>query len=84
MVDLFSTAQVFLPKKDDKNDPERMLLIRELKSMLHNSQFLSQGEKDKMEKVIPFFSNSVINDLQQTLVRQNLRYLQKKMADTNN
>lgn len=82
MADLFSTAQVFL--KEQAQTPERMLLIRELKTILQKSEFLSDGEKQKMEKVIPLFSNAVLVDLQQTLIRQNLRFLQRKMARTNN
>lgn len=78
MADLFSTAQVFLPKQEV--NPERMLLIREVKTIIQKSELLSDGEKQKVGKVIPMFSNAVIKDLQQTLIRQNLRHLKRKMA----
>jgi hypothetical protein len=80
MADLFSTAQLFLSTQE--KTPERMLLIQELKTLLKNSEFISEGEKKRMEQVIPLFTDAVIKDLQKTLIRQNLRHLQRKMAET--
>jgi hypothetical protein len=82
MANLFSKTQTGQQKQ--QQTPERMLLIRELRSLLTNSQFLTDGERKKMENVIPLFSDEVIKELQKTLIRQNLRYLQRKMLDTVN
>jgi hypothetical protein len=78
MADLFATAQFFLPIQNNQNDPERIALINNLKTLLNSCPFLTIGEKGKMEMVIPAFTNAMIGDLQQTLIRQNLRYLQSK------
>ena len=78
MPDLFANAQLLLPIQPNQNDPERISLINGLKTLLGNSPFLLPGEKDKMAMVIPAFTNAMIQDLQQTLIRQNLRYLQAK------
>lgn len=82
MKDLFSSAALFYPTITGQNDPDRKMLIKELETLLNNSKFLSEGEKTKMRKVIPIFSDDIIEDLKQSLVRQNLRYLQQKMTDT--
>lgn len=80
--DIFSTAAIFYPPVPDQDDPERNLLVEELEKILENSQFLSDLEIKKMKKVIPIFGNDVIRDLKQSIIRQNLRYLQKKMAQS--
>ena len=80
--DIFSTAAIFYPPAPDQDDPERKLLVEELEKILENSQFLSQLEIKKMKKVIPIFGNDVIKDLKQSIIRQNLRYLQNKMAQS--
>ncbi len=54
--------------------------MRDLEKLLMSSPFLSEGEKAKMAKVIPLFSDAVLADMQETLIRQNLRFLQKKSA----
>ena len=77
-MDLFSTAQLFLPKQADQNDPERQKIIKELETILNSSPYLTDGEKLNMAKVIPDFSNPIIQDMQQTLIRQNLRFLQSR------
>ncbi len=82
MMDLFSQAQLFLPPQSGQDDTERQKLIRELETLLNNSPFLTKGEKGKMAAVIPNFTNAIIQDLQQTLIRQNLRYLQSKTTHT--
>jgi len=78
MPDLFANAQLLLPIQPNQNDPVRLQLIKGLETILHNSPFLTPGEKEKMAMVIPAFSNAMIQDLQQTLIRQNLRFLQSK------
>lgn len=81
--DIFSTAAIFFPPAANQDDPNRQLLVKELTTLLDNSQFLSDLEKEKMKKVIPIFGDDVIVDLKQSLIRQNLRYLQGKMAESN-
>ena len=81
MQDLFSTAAAFFPQVTGQNDPNRRLLVKELETILEKSRFLSKQEKAKMKKVIPIFSNDVIADLKQSLIRQNLRFLKNKMAE---
>ncbi len=78
MPDLFTNAQLFLPIQPNQNDPARLQIIKELETILHNSPFLTPGEKENMDKVIPAFPNAMIQELQQTLIRQNLRYLQSR------
>jgi hypothetical protein len=78
MADLFATAQFYLPIQTNTDDPERIKLINGLKTLLNSCPFLTPGEKEKMGMVIPAFNNAMIQDLQQTLIRQNLRYLQSK------
>lgn len=80
MKDLFSTAAMFYAPVDIGDPAKREQLIKELETILNNSVFLSDGEKEKMKKVIPMFSESVIEDLKQSLIRQNLRFLQRKMS----
>jgi len=81
MADLFSVASLFwVSDKNVPADPQRAEKRQELEKMLMNSPFLSQGEKEKMAKVIPLFSDEVIGDLKETLIRQNLRFLQKKSS----
>ena len=82
MKDLFSTAALFFPPIADQGNPNRKMLVKEIETLLENSKFLSKGEKEKMRKVIPIFSNDVIEDLKQSLVRQNLRFLQNKMTES--
>ena len=79
--DIFSTAAIFYPSVANQDDPNRKLLVKELETILNNSQFLSKQEVSKMKKVIPIFSDDVIADLKQSLIRQNLRFLKGKMAD---
>jgi hypothetical protein len=80
MNDLFSAADFFIPAAQARANPRRLKLMEELNVLLDHSPFLSEGEKQKMAKVIPLFSDDVIKDLTQTLIRQNLRYLQDKTA----
>jgi len=80
MKDLFSSAALFFNPVNNQKDPNRKALVEELTTILENSKFLTDGEKQKMKKVIPIFSNSIIADLKQSLIRQNLRYLQRKMS----
>ncbi len=82
MQDLFSTAAMFYAPVQSGDPAKRGILVKELETILNNSGFLSDGEKEKMKKVIPMFSESVIEDLKQSLIRQNLRYLQRKMSST--
>jgi hypothetical protein len=79
MDDLFSAAALFLPAIDVNSSTTRAQLIQDLEKLLHNSPFLSDTQKEKMAKVIPIFTDEIIQDLKQTLIRQNLRYLQDKM-----
>lgn len=79
MPDLFSQAALFYPKIADNASPQRAELIQELEKILNSSAFLREEDKAKMRKVIPIFSDSVIEDLKQSLIRQNLRYLQGKI-----
>jgi hypothetical protein len=78
MTDLFSQNIPVLKTQEDPNNPKRLQGIRELETVLKNSPFLSSGEKEKMKKVIPLFPTSIVEDLKQSLIRQNLRYLNKK------
>lgn len=80
MKDLFSSAALFFNPVNNQKDPKRQALVEELTTILENSKFLTDGEKEKMKKVIPIFSSSIIADLKQSLIRQNLRYLQRKMS----
>ncbi len=82
MQDLFSTVAMFYSPVQNGNDASRQQLVKELETILNNSGFLSDGEKEKMRKVIPVFSDSIIADLKQSLIRQNLRHLQRKMSST--
>lgn len=82
MQDIFSTAAMFYAPVQSGDPAKREQLIKELETILNNSGFLSDGEKEKMKKVIPMFSESIIEDLKQSLIRQNLRYLQRKMSST--
>jgi len=79
---LFSTAAMFYSPVVTGDSSTREQLIKELETILTNSGFLSEGEKSKMRNVIPMFSESIIEDLKQSLIRQNLRYLQRKMSST--
>lgn len=81
MPDLFSQAQLFLTPVAGQNDPERRKIVKDLETLLQNSPFYTPGEKQKMADVIPSFTNAIILDLQQTLIRQNLRYLQAKTSN---
>lgn len=78
MTELFSGNIPVLGQQEDPNNPKRLQGVRELETVLENSTFLSTGEKEKMKKVIPLFTTSIIDDLKQSLIRQNLRYLNKK------
>ncbi|MDD3066495.1 MAG: hypothetical protein PHO48_01540 [Candidatus Gracilibacteria bacterium] len=81
MPDLFAAALSNLAaSKKSAADPSRAKLMRELELLLGKSTFLSAGEKKKMAAVIPFFSSEIIADLIQTLIRQNLRQLNKKVT----
>ena len=80
MDDLFSSATLFLPAIDPGATPERKALIEELETLLKNSAFLGEGEKLQMKKVIPLFTDPIIKDLKETLIRENLRYLQNKLT----
>jgi hypothetical protein len=80
MADLFSSAAVFLGATDTALSPERKRHVRELEKMLMRSPFLSKGEKEKMAKVIPFFSDAILVDLKETMIRQNLRYINNKLS----
>ena len=81
MPDLFAAAIPNLAaSKKTTADPKRANLMRELELLLSKSTFLSAGEKKKMAAVIPFFSSEIIADLMQTLIRQNLRQLNKKIT----
>lgn len=77
-MDFFTAAQMYLPQQPNQQDPERQRIIRELETILNNSPILTPGEKQKMAQVIPAFNNATIQELQQSLIRQNLRYLQAK------
>lgn len=79
MKDLFSSAVMFYSPAEDTNSENRKKAVKELEIVLNNSGFLSDGEKEKMKKVIPLFSESIIEDLKQSLIRQNLRHLQRKL-----
>ncbi|MBP7057806.1 hypothetical protein KBB06_00530 [Candidatus Gracilibacteria bacterium] len=81
MPDLFSQAQLFLTPVTGQNDPERQKIVKDLETLLQNSPFYTPGEKQKMAAVIPSFTNAIILDLQQTLIRQNLRYLQSRTSN---
>jgi hypothetical protein len=78
MTDLFSGNIPFFAQGEVLNDPDRLKAIQGLETVLMNSTFLSAGEKEKMKKVIPLFSRAIIEDLKQSLIRQNLRYLNRK------
>ncbi len=78
MADLFTNAARVLSQIDTKSSPKRIKSIDELMRLLMRSPFLSKGEKEKMAKVIPFFTNDIIEDLKQTLMRHNLRALKTK------
>lgn len=80
---LFSAAAAVLPQISNNASPQRQGLINELEQLLAKSPFLLESEKANMRKVIPIFNDTMIKDLKQTLIRQNLRYLQKKMAPAN-
>lgn len=82
MGQLFSSDFPFDLRKEKDQDPRRLKLIAELEKILFQSPFLSPGEKTKMARVIPYFSNDIIKDLQKTLIRQNLRFLQQKTRKT--
>lgn len=78
MPDLFTNAALLLPIQPNQDDPARLQMIKGLETILNNSPFLTNGEKENMAKVIPAFNNAMIQELQQTLIRQNLRYLQSR------
>lgn len=82
MQDIFSTAAMFYSPVASGDSTAREQLVKELETILNNSGFITKGEKEKMKKVIPLFSDSIIQDLKQSLIRQNLRYLQRKMSST--
>lgn len=75
--DLFSTAACFLPSIKTRLNSKRLRLIKELEHLLASSPFLTKGEKEKMRKVIPMFTDQIIQNLKNTLIRQNLRTLHK-------
>jgi hypothetical protein len=79
MDDLFTSATVFLPVGHIQNSAKRSALLKELEMLLKESPFLTKGEKIKMAKVIPLFTDEILVDLKQTLLRQNLRFLQKRI-----
>jgi hypothetical protein len=79
MDDLFTSAAVFLPVGQIQNSAKRSALLKELGMLLNESPFLTKGEKIKMAKVIPLFTDEILIDLKQTLLRQNLRFLQKRI-----
>ena len=81
MDDFFSSASLFWSDSGKAGTGEkRTSQMRDLEKLLMSSPFLSEGEKAKMAKVIPLFSDAVLADMQETLIRQNLRFLQKKSA----
>lgn len=59
-------------------NPERESLIKDLQETLEGSTFLSKNRRSGMIQVVPFFSNEVIRELKQVLVRENLRHLIQK------
>ncbi len=78
MADLFSVTPQFSLQTDTDSDPERLRIQEELTTLLQNSAFLSPLEREKMAKVIPFFSTDIMRDLKETLIRENLRFLKFK------
>ena len=82
MQDLFSSAKLYYSPVSNQQTQDREQLVKELETILDNSGFLSSGEKEKMKKVIPLFGESIIRDLKQTLIRQNLRHLQRKINNS--
>jgi hypothetical protein len=80
MADLFSSATVFLKSADSSQNPERKKGMQDLEKILMDSPFLSKGEKERMARVIPFFSDAVLSDLKETMIRQNLRYFKIKLS----
>lgn len=78
MRDLFSSSAIFLKSANQSAGVKRKKSMRDLEKMLMNSPFLSKGEKEKMAKVIPFFGDAILDELKETLIRQNLRYIKNK------
>ena len=80
MADLFSSAAIFLKPADSSPNPERKKNMQDLEKILMDSPFLSRVEREKMAKVIPFFSDTILADLKETMIRQNLRYVKNKLS----
>ena len=80
MPNLFDNAALFFPAINTSTNPKRAKLIEELEKLLDTSAFLMEGEKANMRKEIPIFNDEILLDLKESLIRENLRSLQKKLA----
>lgn len=77
MSDLFTNAKLGAESQKTPS-AKKTVLISKLSLLLEKAPFLTDGEKNKMKTVIPLFNDTMIQELCETMIRENLRYLQNK------
>lgn len=71
---IFEQAKLFYSMgKTIPMTEERKIKIEKLTKTLQNSPYFSQNQKDMMSDVIPYFNNSLIEEINNTLMRESLR-----------
>jgi len=83
MDDIFSKAAAFFPKQDDKN-PERKLLLKEVRTILKTAEFMTAGERQKIESILPIMDNTIVKSIKDELIAKNLKHLQQKLNNNQN
>jgi len=83
MINLFSKAADFYSRIPHvhQSHPARDEALKKLESVLINTKILPPEQKESLRKIIPFFSTDVLQTLSGTLIRENLRLLNRKYTN---
>lgn len=70
--------QLDIPYADD---PQRARSMEVLYVVLENITVLQPAQRDQLKKIVPFFSNDILRGLSDSLLRENMRALYKKIRE---
>lgn len=79
VIDVAADFYAHFPTIIPMNSGRERILSR-TRLALMNSLFLSDEKKAQMEKTLAFLSNQTMEGLQQTLIRENLRFLTRETS----
>lgn len=77
-----STAPIQHPWILSESDNKKVL-IKNLEKIIHKASFIPEDNEENWKALLPYFSEDFLEELKQTLIRENLRKLSKKHTSQN-